>query len=265
MKNKFILSIIICVTIQSACIAQKINYDNNPAAGHYAMINGIKLYYETYGKGIPLMLLHGNGGNMSAFEKQIPFFSKYFKVIAVDSRLQGKSGGSPDTLSYNMMANDFCALIDYLKLDSVYVLGWSDGGINAILMAMQCPAKVKRIAFTGANVVPDSSAISAADIQSMIDFVQNDKKASAKDKTLTRMMIYEPNIAYADLSKIKCPALVMAGDHDIIKAAHTLKIFQSIPGAQLCIFPGSNHGVCQQHPVLFNSIVFNFLKGEGNK
>ena len=260
MKYKFIYILVIFFSITGTDFAQKINYDNNKAAGNYAMINGIRLYYEVYGKGVPLMLLHGNGGNMSAFEKQIPFFSKYYKVIAVDSRLQGKSGGDPDTLSYNMMANDFCTLIDHLQLDSVYVLGWSDGGINAILMALQCPAKVKRIAFTGANVVPDSSAVSAADIQSMKDFVENNKTATKVEKTLTRMMIWQPNIPYAELSKIKCPALVMAGDHDIIKGAHTLKIFQSIPGAQLCIFPDSNHGVCQQHPALFNSTVLNFFK-----
>lgn len=260
MKYKFIILGIFCFAMQQSTTAQKINYDNNKAAGNYATVNGIKLYYETYGKGPALFMLHGNGGNMSAFEKQIPFFSKYYTVIAIDSRLQGKSGGDPDTLSYNMMANDFCALIDYLKLDSVYVLGWSDGGINAILMAMQCPAKVKRIAFTGANTVPDSTAISAADIQSMKDFVQHDQTASKKDRTLTRMMIREPNIPYADLAKIKCPALVMAGDHDLIKAEHTLKIYQSILGAQLCIYPDSNHGVCQQHPDLFNSIVLNFFK-----
>lgn len=259
MKHKLFIFSIFCLAIQFVD-AQKVQYDNNKTAGNYASINGIKLYYEVYGNGTPLLMLHGNGGNISAFEKQIPFFSKYYKVIAVDSRLQGKSGGNPDSLSYNMMANDFCALIDYLKLDSVYVLGWSDGGINAILMAMQCPAKVKRIAFTGANTVPDSTAISAEDIAYMKDFVANNKTASVKEKTLNRMMINEPNIDYAALAGIRCPALVMAGDHDLIKAAHTLKIFQSIPGAQLCIFPDSNHGVCQQHPQLFNTTVLNFFQ-----
>lgn len=239
--------------------AQKIEYGNNKKAGHFMPVNGINIYYEEYGKGIPLLLLHGNGGDISAFREQIPFFSKYFRVIAVDSRLQGKSGGAADTLSYNMMAEDFCTLINALKLDSVYVLGWSDGGINAILMALKCPAKVKKIAFTGANTLPDSTAISAADIQGMKDFVANDAKATVREKTLTRMMINEPVIPFATLSTISCPALVMAGDHDIIKAEHTIKIYQSIPNAQLCIFPDSNHGVCQQHPALFNQIVFGFL------
>lgn len=259
MKHKILLSILLGIAFHLSSTAQKISYDNNQSAGKYAMINGIKLYYETYGNGKPLLMLHGNGGNISAFEKQIPFFSKYYQVIAIDSRLQGRSGGSEDTLSYNMMANDFCSLLDYLKLDSVYVLGWSDGGINAILMAMNCPKKIIAIAVTGANTVPDSTAISAADIQGMKDFVAN-KNTSKKEKTLNRMMINEPNIDYADLSKIKCHVLVMAGDHDIIKPEHTIKIFQSIPGAQLSIFPDSNHGVCQQHPELFNQTVLNFFQ-----
>ena len=118
-------------TILSVCIfAQKgkIIYGDNPLAGHYALVNGIKLYYESYGEGQPLILLHGNGGSINAFANQIPFFEKYYRVIAVDSRLQGKSGGSSDSISYNLMASDFCALLDYLHLDSVFVLGWSDGG-----------------------------------------------------------------------------------------------------------------------------------------
>lgn len=259
MNKAFYILILNLFMMSTRTAAQKINYGNNPAAGKYAPINGIKLYYETYGKGEPLLMFHGNGGNITAFEKQIPFFSKHYQVIAVDSRLQGKSGGSEDTLSYNMMADDFCALIDYLKLYSVYILGWSDGGIDAILVAMKCPAKVKCIAFTGANVVPDSSAISNAVLQGMRD-VLNNKTTTAREKTLNRMMLNEPNIPYADLSKIKCRALVMAGDHDIIKLEHTINIYKSIPGANLCIFPDSYHHVCQQHPVLFNKTVYDFFR-----
>ncbi|MBS1741668.1 MAG: alpha/beta hydrolase [Bacteroidetes bacterium] len=259
MKNKFnFICTLLLLMLSSADAQQKVSYDNNPAAGKYASINGIQLYYETYGNGKPLLMLHGNGNNISAFEKQIPFFSRYFKVIAIDSRLQGKSGGSTDTLSYQMMADDFCALIQYLKLDSVYVLGWSDGGIDAIMMAMTCGSKIKAIAVTGANTVPDSSAISNADIQSMKDVVAN-SQSTAKEKTLNRMMIFQPVIEWQRLASVHCPTLVMAGDHDIIKPEHTIKIFQSIPGAQLCIFPNAHHGVCQQYPELFNQTVLKFF------
>jgi pimeloyl-ACP methyl ester carboxylesterase len=257
---KYIL--ILLLSLPVFCFSQKgkINYGDNASAGKYASINGIKLYFETYGNGKPLLLLHGNGGSISAFANQIPFFEKYYKVIAIDSRLQGKSGGSADTLSYAMMADDFCFLIDYLHLDSVYVLGWSDGGNDALLMALQCAAKVKCIAISGANVLPDSTALPASDIIEMKNFVTNNKTASEKEITLNRLMLCQPNIPFSELGKIKCPVLVMAGDHDIIKPEHTLKIYQSIPNANLCIFPNANHGVCQQHPDLFNKTVYDFFK-----
>jgi pimeloyl-ACP methyl ester carboxylesterase len=236
-----------------------INYGNNAQAGHYANINGIKLYYEIYGSGEPLIMLHGNGGSINAFRYQIPFFEQHFKVITIDSRLQGKSGGSPDTISYDLMASDFCELLDYLKIDSAYVLGWSDGGINGLIMAMTCPNKVKKLAVSGANVVPDSTAVTYSDILWLREFVENTKTATKKEMALNKMLLDQPNIPYEDLSKIRCPVLVMAGDHDIIKPEHTIKIFQSIPDASLCIFPDSNHGVCQQNPELFNETVLNFL------
>ena len=238
---------------------EKINYGDNPASAHFADVNGIKLYYETYGSGEPLIMLHGNGGSINAFRNQIPFFSQYYQVIAVDSRLQGKSGGSPDKISYDLMASDFCALLDQLNIKSAYVLGWSDGGIDGILMALNCPDRVKKLAASGANTVPDTTALSRADIDGMKQTVAN-PRSSAKEKALNQMMIDQPNIAYSELGKIKCPVLIMAGDRDMIKPEHTLKIFQSIPGASLCIFPDSHHGVCQQHPELFNETVLKFFR-----
>lgn len=238
---------------------ENVNYGDNPKAGHFADVNGIKLYYETYGSGEPLVMLHGNGGSINAFRKQIPFFRKYYQVIAIDSRLQGKSGGSPDQISYAQMASDFCALLDQLNIKSAYVLGWSDGGIDGILMALNCPDRVKKLAVSGANTVPDTTALSQADLDDMKKTVAN-PRVSAKEKALNQMMIDQPNIPYAELGKIECPVLIMAGDHDMIKAGHTLKIFQSIPKASLCIFPDSHHGVCQQHPELFNETVLRFFR-----
>jgi len=262
MKKIFHLlaALLFCISCAFAQ-SDSIPYGNNPKAGHYAMVNGIQLYYETYGSGEPLVMLHGNGGSINAFRNQIPFFQKYYQIIAIDSRLQGKSGGSPDTISYELMASDFCTLLDQLNIKSAYVLGWSDGGIDGILMAMNCPDKVKKLAASGANTVPDTTALSQADLDEMKK-VATSPKSSAKEAALNQMMIDQPNIAFADLGKIRCPVLIMAGDHDIIKAEHTLKIYQSIPGASLCIFPDSHHGVCQQHPDLFNETVLTFFKKE---
>jgi pimeloyl-ACP methyl ester carboxylesterase len=118
---------------------------------------------------------------------------------------------------------------------------------------------VKKLAASGANTVADTTALSQADFDEMKKVVAN-PKSTPIEKALNQMMIDQPNIAYSELGKIKCPVLIMAGDRDMIKPEHTLKIFQSIPGASLCIFPDSHHGVCQQHPELFNETVLRFFQ-----
>ncbi len=134
-------------------------YGRNDKAGKYVNIRGFKMYYETYGSGQPLLIIHGNGGSINNFMYQIPYFSKDYKVIVADSRAQGKSVDNSDTLSYEMMTDDLNALLDALHIDSAYVIGWSDGGINGLLLAIRHPDKVKKLAVTGANLWPDTTAV----------------------------------------------------------------------------------------------------------
>lgn len=139
-----------------------ISYGNNSKAGNYASIRGIKMYYEIYGTGQPLLIIHGNSGSIADFEAQIPYFSKKYKVIVADSRDHGNTLDTlhmDDSLSYEMMADDYAALLSHLKIDSAFVLGWSDGGINGILLAMRHPEKVKKLAITGANLWCDTSTV----------------------------------------------------------------------------------------------------------
>jgi len=166
-----LLFIILVVITQESTLAQPadplgfdtIIYGSNPEAGNYLTIRGIKMYYESYGTGEPLLMIHGNGGSINSFMNQIPYFSKNYKVIAADSRAQGKSVDTNDSLSFEMMADDFSALLDVLGIDSCNVLGWSDGGINGLLLAIRHPEKVKRLVVTGANLWPDSTAIRVSD------------------------------------------------------------------------------------------------------
>ncbi len=266
MRNKKISIQLICLAVLScfleSCFQKTENlYGNNPEKGHYESVNGIKLYYEMYGSGTPLVMLHGNGGSIEAFKNQIPFFEKKYKVIAIDSRLHGKSGGSPDTLSYVMIADDVSKLLDQLKIDSAFVLGWSDGGIDGLILAINHPEKVKALAVSGANIFSDSTSLPVSDIVGMKDVISGKSTAPERDKTLNRMMLYQPDLKYSDLTrKIKCPVLVMAGDRDIIKPEHTVGIFQAIQKSELCIFPNSSHGALQEHPELFNSTVNNFFE-----
>ncbi len=240
-------------------------YGHNKAAGKYYNIRGFKMYCEVYGQGQPLLIIHGNGGSINNFVYQIPYFSKKYKVIIADSRAQGNSADSGDSLTYEMMADDYAALLDAVKVDSAYVIGWSDGGINALLLAIRHPEKVKKLAATGANLVPDTTAV-PQEILDMVDptykmlKAKNNKTAEEKNQyKLFRLLVEQPHISLTDLHKISCPSLIIGGDHDVIKPQHTLLIYQNIPKAYLWILPDSGHSTPIVYKDDFNEIVDRFF------
>ena len=241
-------------------------YGKNKAVGKYYNIRGFKMYVEIYGQGKPILFIHGNGGSINNFTKQIPYFSQKYKVIIADSRAHGKSGDQTDSLTYEMMADDYAALLDAMKIDSAYVVGWSDGGINGLLMAIRHPEKVKKLAITGANLRPDTTAVP----QEMWDMVspmyiglktKTDKNEMEKAGfKLLRLLIENPHIPLSDLQKISCPTLVIGGDHDVIKEEHTMEIYKNIPNAYLWILPNSGHSTPIVYANEFNSKVDAFFK-----
>src|SRR4026207_245298 len=241
-------------------------YGKNKAVGKYYNIRGFKMYAEVYGQGKPLLFIHGNGGSINNFTKQIPYFSQKYKVIIADSRAQGKSTDPTDSLSYEMMAADYAALLDAMKIDSAYVVGWSDGGINGLLMAIRHPEKVKKLAITGANLRPDTTAV-PQEIWDMVSPMYDGLKAKP-DKNemekggfkLMKLLIENPHIPLSDLQKISCPTLVIGGDHDVIKEEHTMEIYKNIPNAYLWILPNSGHSTPIVYANEFNSKVDTFFK-----
>ncbi len=240
-------------------------YGHNKLAGKYYDIRGIKMYCEVYGKGQPLLIIHGNSGSINNFIYQIPYFSKKYKVIVADSRAQGKSKDTGDSLTYEMMADDYAALLDAMKIDSAYVIGWSDGGINGLLLSIRHPEKVKKLAITGANLVPDTTAVP----QQIWDMVtpalaelRNKPNKTEQEKNslkLFRLLAEQPHIPLSDLQKIACPSLVIGGDHDVIKEEHTMLIYKNIPKAYLWILPGSGHSTPVVYKEDFNKVVDRFF------
>lgn len=245
---------------------QVIPFGNNPKVGKYASIRGFKMYYEVYGKGEPLLIIHGNGGSIENFSNQIPFFSKKYQVILADSRAQGKSIDDQDSLSYEMMADDFAALLDHLKIDSANVIGWSDGGINGLLLASRHPKKVKKLAATGANLIPDAGvAIDSwvvSDVKYTIDSLNKlpNTLAVRRSLKLQHLLYEQPHISHDELQKIQCPTLVIGGDNDVILPKHTVEIAENIPQSYLWILPNSGHSTPIYYKDLFNQTVEDFFK-----
>ena len=226
-------------------------------AGQKFQHDGLELYYEVSGSGEPLLLIHGNGGSSGDFKAQVAHFAKNYEVIAMDSRDQGRSGDSSAKITYEKMTEDQAALLDHLKLGAVNVVGWSDGGIEALLLAIRHPEKVKRLVSMAANLTPQGLHPDA------IQFIKQglkDPKISARDRKVTEMMLTEPQIKLTELEKITAPALILASDHDMISDEQTLDIFHHIPNAQLQIFANATHMIPFDDPNRFNSTVETFLQ-----
>ena len=243
-----------------------VRYGANPTAGRTFTHDGVRLYYEVYGAGEPLLLVHGNGGSIADLSAQITHFRKRYKVIAMDSRDQGKSGDSRDKLNYERMTDDLAALLDHLKVGPANVLGWSDGGIEALLLGIRHPAKVKKIAAMAANLNPSVNALYPellSVVKSMIEAIpaaQRDTPQGRRELKVTGMMLEEPNIDLKALEAITAPTLVLAGDHDLIRDEHTVEIYHHIPNSQLAIFPNATHLIPFDDPALFNATVERFFR-----
>jgi len=244
------------------------DYGNNESVGKYAEINGAKIYYEEYGKGEPLLLVHGNGGSIIWMGNQIDYFKTKYRVIIADNRGQGKSQLNTDSLTYNQIAEDWEGLVKHLELDSLSIVGWSDGGIIGLKMGINNNTKIKKIVAMGANLRPDSTAVNSWAINYIEKELHNvESKIQEKDTTqnwnlqkqLLGLLGDQPNIPNTELSKIKAQVLVIAGDEDIIKGEHSLEIYEGLQQAQLCIMPGETHFTPSSNPELFNDIVNKFL------
>ncbi|MBB6235960.1 pimeloyl-ACP methyl ester carboxylesterase [Pedobacter sp. AK013] len=242
---------------------QPINYGGNTAASGKVKVKDAELYYETYGKGEPLLLLHGNSQSINVFKKQIKTFAKTYKVIAVDTRGQGKStDSSVGPLSYDLYAEDMKTLLDSLHISKTNILGWSDGGNTGLIMAAKYPTYVKKLAVTGACTNPNE-AVSASTLEEVSKAIESLKtKQDVKSKYQVRlftMLLTEPHITALDLKHIKAPVLVMAGEKDMILEKHTKFIAANIPKSQLFIFKGASHYVPVEMVSEFNTKVLSFL------
>lgn len=219
-------------------------------------------HYTEKGFGTPLILLHGNGESSAFFKNQIDYFSPFCRVIAVDTRGHGVSahGNAPFTLE--TFSEDLKNLLDFLNIKKANILGFSDGGNIALIFTLKYPEYVNRLILNGANLYP--SGLKTAfllPVRLLYLFfcaASHFTKKAIKRKELLALMVKEPYISPDRLSTVKCPVLVIAGTHDLIKEKHTKLIANSICHSRLCFLSG-NHDIAKANSVEFNKTVEKFL------
>lgn len=267
--------IFIILFFQNICNSQ-INYGSNN--GKYLTIRGTEIYYEEYGKGVPLLLLHGGFGDISDFKNIILELSKKYKLIIPDAPGLGRSEHADSIMSYQLMATYYSKMIDLLKLDSLNVLGWSDGGIAALLLAKGRPDKVKKVIAVGPNYRADGMKKEEIDLTqnklcnlewveaNLKDWVVHYKALSPQDdwkRYITeakRMWFEEEYFPKSTFNLINQNVLLVFGDNDMYTIEHGLEIYRELKNGQFCVFPNTTHEVFREKPKLINQIVVDFLK-----
>lgn len=223
----------------------------------------IKLNYSEQGSGYPLILLHGNGEDSTRFRHQLEYFSKEYRVIAIDTRGQGESPRGTAPFTFDQFAQDLLDFMNEHGIFRAHLLGFSDGGITALLFALEHPERVGKLILNGANLniegviqpVRERIVTKAKEAETRKD---ESGEAMARYELLN-LMATQPAIDPARLANLDIPTLVIVGTSDMIEAEHTQLIYKSLPDAELILIQG-DHFIAYDNPAAFNEAVDTFLK-----
>jgi pimeloyl-ACP methyl ester carboxylesterase len=243
----------------------------SPAQSGYAQVNGVRIWYAVFGHGQPVILLHGGLANSNYWGHLVPALSNEFQVIVIDSRGHGRSTRNVEPLGYGLMASDVLAVMDMLKLEKAAIVGWSDGAIIGLDIALHHPERLTRLFAFAANSDPEGVADIA---QSQVFNIYMERaKAEYRDLSptpsdydafmgqVTKMWETQPHFSADDLHRIHTPTWIVDADHDeAIKRSNTLFMADQIPGSGLLILPQASHFAFLQDPGQFNADVLHFLK-----
>ncbi len=275
--RRFLLALLLMVPLRVAMaevLWQTLPPTPPPVAGEHtghARVSGISLYYATIGAGPPVVLLHGGLANSDYWGNQVRALEARHMVIVVDSRGHGRSTRDARPYGYDLMADDVVALLDTLHIAKADVVGWSDGAILGLDLAIRHPDRVGKVFAFAANTVTSGVQEGVEKNPTFARFIERGRQeyarlsATPKDydafvAQISKMWETEPNWTDAQLKSIRAPVWVVDGDHDeAIKRAHTEYIAATIPGAGLLILPNTSYFAFLQDPALFNAALLNFL------
>jgi pimeloyl-ACP methyl ester carboxylesterase len=236
-----------------------------------APVNGIKLWYAEFGQGEPVILLHGGLANSNYWGEQIPALAAHYRVIVMDSRGHGRSSRNAEPFGYDLMASDVLGLMDFLHIRKAAIVGWSDGAILGLDIAIHHPERLTKLFAFAAN--SDPSGVS--DIQHSTVFTAYIARAAKEYEALSptpheyasfvtqieKMWATQPNFTAAQLASISVPVWIVDADHDeAIKRENTEFMAAHIPGAGLLLQPEVSHFSFIQDPQQFNADVLHFLE-----
>ena len=229
-------------------------------SGEYVDVNGLKTYYEVYGEGEPLVLLHGGFGNAPSMAPIAGLLSRRYRVYVPERRGHGRT---PDIgeINYEVMAEDTAGFISKLGLECPHMVGYSDGAIICFYLGMRHPDRIGKLVPISGNFhwnglsehmravfeksTPEAFAQVLGDLVSHYNEVSPDgaEHFPIVFSKLQRLFLTEPNLSVEELAAIKSPTLVLAADRDLMTIEHTVALHQAISGSQLCIIPGANHNL----------------------
>lgn len=223
----------------------------------------IHLHYREKGMGEPLLLLHGNGEDGSYFYHQVKYFSREYRVFALDTRGHGWSPRGFGEFTLDRFAEDLKNFMDEHHLNKASLLGFSDGANIALLFALKYPQMVKKLILNGGNL--DTKGVKPVvqipvEIECKVAAFLGQRSFKWRKKAeILGLMYNQPNICPEKLGRIHLPVLVIAGTKDMIKEAHTRLMYENLPEAEL-VFISGDHFVAKKNPKEFNSAVEAFLK-----
>jgi pimeloyl-ACP methyl ester carboxylesterase len=240
----------------------------------YVTHDGARIWFSAYGAGSTIILLHGGLANSEYWGDQVPaLVAAGHRVILIDSRGHGRSSRDARPYTYELMASDVVAVMDQLGLPNASVVGWSDGAIIGLVMALKYPDRLNKVFAFAANMDP-SGVKPKVDADPVFGRFEREAGAAyarlsptpndyaAFQAAIGRMWDTEPNYTAADLATIRVPVAIVDGDHDeAIVPAHTAYLARTIPGAKLIILPGLSHFSMLQNPATFNAAVLGFIDG----
>ena len=243
----------------------------HPDKSGIADVNGTRLFYAQFGQGEPVLLLHGGMGNSNYFAYQIEALAKDHLVVAVDTRGHGRSPVTSSAFSYDVFADDTVALIQFLQLPPPAIVGWSDGAITGLILAMRRPELVARLFAFGVNFnlggmkagggrTPVFAAYSSRCRAEYRTLSPDPEKWSELVDGLRVMWHSELHITKRKLAAIKSPTTISDGQYDeIIRPEHAQEMARAIPGGRFVLLPDVSHFAMLQNPDQFNRALAEFL------